>query len=162
MQYPGRLFASVTAPVLLATAWQAWGEMLRPARVPDLLDPAVQARFVVLSVARLGGDPDFPALFLGNITGESPRFLLVILDARNGKETWSLREDAPIFFLLMADAETIQRAFLDEGFAANGIASGSFIASGPEAGEHLLARLRESHRRLRGLTSLRPAGLSLP
>lgn len=161
MPYRRMLIVVVVAALLYLSAGQASGEMTRPAGVPDLLDPAVQTQFVALSVAHLNGDPDFPALFLGNTTREFPQFLLVILDARNGKETWSLREDAAIFFLLLADPETIQQAFLDEGFAATGTPSGTFTAAGPQSAEHLLARLREGHRRSRGLARLAPAGLTL-
>jgi hypothetical protein len=113
--------------------------------------------FVPLSVAHLEGDPDFPALFLGNTGREYPQFLLVILDARNGKQTWSLKEDATIFFLLLTDPTTVQQAFLDEGFATTGKPSGKFIAGGPEAAEHLLVRLRESHERSRTSARFAPA-----
>ncbi len=122
-----------------------------PAGIPDLLDPAVQAHFVPLSVARLDNDPDFPALFLGNTSEEVPQFVLLILDARNGKDTWSLHEDAAIFLLLLSDAQTIQQGYLDEGFAAHGTPSGTFIAAGPEAVHHLWEKLRQSHERLKGL-----------
>ena len=124
---------------------------IRPVGVPDLTDPETQARFVALSVSLLHGDPDFPALFLGNLTEDPPQFLVVIVDARNGRDNWSLREDAAIFLLILADPGTIEQAFLDEGFATNGTPSGTFMAAGPETAGNLLNALREIHRRLRSL-----------
>ena len=122
-----------------------------PPSVPDLTDAAVLDRFAPVGLAMLDGDPDFPAVLLANLGEGAPQFLLVILDARNGKETWSLRDDAAVFYLLLADPATIQRAFLDAGFAAGGTASGEFVAAGPGGAEELLARLREGYLRSRGL-----------
>jgi hypothetical protein len=124
---------------------------LRKDQVPNLRDAEIQAQFVALSVSRLDGDPDFPALFLGNVTEVPPQYLVVIVDARNGEETWSLQEDAAIFLLILADRGTIEQAFLDEGFATTGTPSGSFIAAGPETAGDLLNALREIHGRLRSL-----------
>jgi hypothetical protein len=130
-----------------------------PPGVPDLTDPAVLGSFLPLGMGQLGGDPDFPVIFLGNTSGDLPRFMLVILDARNGKNTWSVQEDAAIFFLLLADSDTIQQAYLDKGFAASGKASGEFMATGMEGLERLLVQLREGHNRSRRLT---PAAWSGP
>jgi hypothetical protein len=121
------------------------------------LDPAIRAQFIPLSVARLNGDPDFPALFLGNAGREFPQFLFVIVDARNGKETWSFQEDATIFFLLLAEAGTVRQVYLDEGFATLGKPSGKFIVGGPEAAGEFLARLHESYRRFHDPARFAPA-----
>ncbi len=147
----------IVITTLCLAAWPAFAETSRPADVPDLLDPAIRALYVPLSVKHFHGDPDFPALLLANVARDFPQFLFVIVDARNGKETWSFQEDAVIFYLLFADQSTIRQGFLDEGFATTGKPSGQFIAGGPEATDHLLARLRESHKRFRELTRFTPA-----
>ena len=148
------LLVLVGTAVLSLNAWAESAELIRPVGIPDLTDPEVQARFSALDVGRLDRDPDFPALLLKSITGEAPRFLVVVLDARNGKRTWSLQEDPAVFFLLMKDAETIQEAFLDEGFAAGGTPTGTFIAAGPESATDLVAQLRQSHIRILTLRAL--------
>lgn len=129
-------------------------EAAPPPNVPDLTDPTVQDRFAPISLAMLDGDPDFPAVLLANRGEGAPQFLLVILDARNGKETWSLRDDAAVFYLLLAAPTKIQQAFLDAGFADRGTASGEFVAAGPGEAEELLGRLREGYLRARRLTRL--------
>lgn len=139
---------------VLLLSLQARTAAARPPGVPDLNDPAVLAQFVPVGLSRLGDDPDFPVLLLANLGEGVPQFLLVILDARNGKQTWSLREDAPVFYLLFVDPTTIQQAFLDEGFAGRGQPSGQFIAGGPDTAEELMAQLREGYLRYRGLARL--------
>ncbi len=125
-----------------------------PSGAPDLTDPSVLAKFVPVGLSHLGNDPDFPVLLLANLGEGVPQFLLVIFDARNGKETWSLREDAGVFYLLLADPTTIQQVFLDEGFATRGEPSGKFIGAGPERTDELVARLREAYIRCRGVARL--------
>lgn len=125
-----------------------------PTGVPDLTDPSVLNQFVPVGLSTLGGDPDFPALLLANIGEGPPQFLLVVLDARNGKETWSLREDAAVFYVLLAGPTTIQQAFLDVGFAAGGRPSGDFIDAGPDGVEGLMAQLHEAYQRCRDLARL--------
>ncbi len=144
------LCASLIAAALLAAAPPSQAADRRPASVPDLTDPAVQDAYRPVALSRLNEDPDFPMLLLARAGEGSPQFLLVIYDARNGKETWSFREDAAVFYVLFSDRRTIQQAFLDEGFAANGTPSGNFLAAGPEDAEQLMARLQESHQRCRG------------
>ena len=138
-----RMFAALLfTATLLAAGPRAFGETHYPPGVPNLADPGLLAQFIPLSISRLAEDPDFPVLLLANRGEGSPQFILVIVDARNGKETWSLREDAPVFYVLFNDLTTIHQAFLDEGFASRGTPSGHFIAAGPEAAGELLARLR--------------------
>ncbi len=144
----------VVCSVLSLLSAQARTEAAPPSGVPDLTDPAVLAKFAPVGLSRLGDDPDFPVLLLANLGEGVPQFLLVILDARNGKKTWSLREDAAVFYLLFVDRTTIQQAFLDEGFAGGGQPSGKFIAGGPDTAEELMARVREGYLRYRGLARL--------
>ncbi len=156
-----RLFVMLSIVALLGLPMTVWGgeddmlfQHVQPAPgkadtspgVPDLTDPGVQSEMVLLSVTRLDGDPDFPVLVLESLNERFPRYLLVIVDARNGKETWSLLEDRPVVFLLFSDSATVQRALLDEGFAANGVPSGNFVAVGTERVEELVNKLRESRR----------------
>ena len=126
----------------------------QPQGVPDLTDPAVLKQFVPVSLSGLNGDPDFPVLLFARRGEGVPQFLLLIVDARNGKETWSLREDAAVFYALFADPTTIHRAYLDKGFAATGAPSGEFVAAGPETAEDLVARLGEGYVRSRGLARI--------
>ncbi len=136
-----------------APAWAA-GEAPYPAGVPNLTDPNVRTDYAALAISRLDEDPDFPVLILGRLGEGFPQVLLVIVDARNGKDTWSLQEDTPVFFLLFADPRTAMEAYLDEGFATAGKGSGKFIAAGKDGVEELMVRLRESHRRSQGLARL--------
>ena len=146
-----RMFAALLfTATLLAAGPRAFAETHYPPGVPNLNDPEVLAQFIPLSISRLAEDPDFPVLLLANRGEGSPQFLLVIVDARNGKETWSLREDAAVFYLLSDDLTAIHQAFLDEGFASRGTPSGQFIAAGPEAAGELLARLQTRHVLSRG------------
>lgn len=143
------VLALFAAAALLAVTVPVSAEREYPPGVPNLTDPDIQTEFVTLAVWQLNGDPDFPVLVLAGTNEGLPQLLLVIVDARNGKETWSLREDSPVFFMLFSDPTTVLQAYLDEGFTANGKPSGSFDVAGPEAAEELMAELRESHRRSR-------------
>ncbi len=151
------VLALLVAAGVLSAAAGASAEATFPAGVPDLRDPDIRSRFMLLNLSRFDDDPDFPVLMLAGVGAGSPALLVVIVDARNGKETWSLREDAAVFYLILADPTTVERAFLDEGFAASGNASGRFTAAGPGAAEDLMARLRESHGRTRRTARLGPA-----
>jgi hypothetical protein len=117
-----------------------------PPGVPDLFNPAVQEQFRIVLETQLGGDRDFPLLVLGSVGDRSPGRVLLVLDARNGTARWSLQRD-PVIFLVLADSPSARRAFLDEGFAASGRASGAFLAGGAEEADRLLRELQESHRR---------------
>lgn len=139
---------------LLTSAPPARAEGASPPGVPDLTDPARQEEYRPLALSQLNEDPDFPMLLLARLVEGSPPFLLVIYDARNGKDTWSLREDAAVFYALFADLSTVQQAFLDEGFAGKGKPSGQFLAAGPDEVEALMARLQESHQRSRGVARM--------
>ena len=127
-----------------------------PPGVPDLLDPAVQAQFRVALETQFGGDPDFPMLALVNVAGQSPRVILLVIDARNGRPDWSLQEDATIF-LMVSDSPATRRTFLDKGFATTGQPSGTFLSGGAEETDRLLVVLRESHRRCTTPVRLVPA-----
>lgn len=91
-----------------------------PAGVPNILDPEVLAHFQAEGVTDLDGNPDFPVLLLTSTDGGRPQTLLLGLDARNGKETWSLTAD-PIILIVVFSAETaVQGLYVDTGFADQG------------------------------------------
>ncbi|MBZ5565927.1 MAG: hypothetical protein LAP13_26340, partial [Acidobacteriia bacterium] len=47
--------------------------------------PNVQAQFAPWDLSHLDGNPDFPALVLARLREGTPHFLLIVVDARNGK-----------------------------------------------------------------------------
>ena len=113
--------------VILASI-PAWaGQPALPSGVPNVFDPEVRARFQPVGVANLRGNPDFPVLILQNTAGGQPQVMLLGLDARNGKESWSLASDPIILIVLFADPETILGAHVDVGFAERGKSSGQFM-----------------------------------
>lgn len=139
--------ALLTVTVQVSAETRSPAESLDPPGVPKLTDPDTRTHFVTLAVSQLDGDPDFPMLILAKVNKGLPQFVLVVLDARNGKETWSLPEDPPVFFMLFSDPRTVERAYLDEGFVTDGEPSGSFHTAGPDGADELMAKLRERHRR---------------
>jgi hypothetical protein len=52
-----------------------------------------------------------------------------------------------VFLMLFSDPTTVQEAFLDDGFAENGNASGRFVAAGPETLQELVAKFRKGYLR---------------
>jgi len=146
--------ALLAAGVLLTAATPVSVGPLYPPGVPNLTDPDVQNSMLVLAISQLDGDPDFPVLVLAGTSQELPRYLLVVVDARNGKDLWSLLEDRPVFFMVFSEPTVLRAAYLDEGFATNGKPSGTFTAAGPGAVDALVAELRDGHRRARGLAAL--------
>ena len=113
----------------LLAAIPAWaGEPTLPADVPNIYDPEVRAQFQPVGVANLLGNPDFPVVLLLNIAGEQPQALLIGLDARNGKDTWSLTTDPIILIVVFSDETMIQGLYVDTGFADLGKASGIYAA----------------------------------
>lgn len=151
-----RFVLMLLATVLLTGMARVSAAGVYPPGVPNLTDLGIQTEFVRVAFSRYEEDPDFPVLVLANLTEGLPQFLLVILDARNGKETWSLQEDRAVFFMLLSDPATVLRAYLDEGFATDGKPSGEFSTAGPDAVNELIAKLRESHRRSRRWVGLGP------
>ncbi|HSB70509.1 MAG TPA: hypothetical protein VLT62_14385 [Candidatus Methylomirabilis sp.] len=113
--------------VVFLTAGPAWaGQAGLPANVPNILDPDVRVNFQPVGVATLRGNPDFPVVLLVNTSGEEPQALLLGLDARNGKDTWSLTGDPIVLIVVFADQTTIEGLYVDTGFADQGKASGSY------------------------------------
>ncbi|HSB78017.1 MAG TPA: hypothetical protein VLM91_04470 [Candidatus Methylomirabilis sp.] len=118
--------------VALLAAVPAWaGAPALPAGVPNIYDPAVRAHFQPVPVANLQENPDLPMLLLVNDTEESPPAILLGVDARNGKDTWSLSTDPIILIVVFADAATVQDVYVDIGFVDEGKASGTYAAVDP-------------------------------
>jgi hypothetical protein len=116
--------------VLLAlAALPAWaGPPALPAGVPNIFDPEVQAHFQPVGVANLQDNSDFPVALYVNITGDEPQVLLLGVDARNGKDTWSLTTDPIILIVVVADGTTVRDVYVDIGFADGGKSSGTYAA----------------------------------
>jgi hypothetical protein len=117
----------VSSLILLA-AGSVWadGKSDLPRSVPDLFNPEVRALYQPVQVGNMRANPDLPLLMLVNINGESPKAVLVGLDARNGKNTWSLNTDPIVLIALFADPSTITELYLDAGFTRQGAPSGRY------------------------------------
>ncbi len=125
---PGRLtvWPLLLGPVFLA-AVPAWAEQpTLPAGVPNIYDPEVRTHLQLLGMANLGNNPDFPVVLLVDPTGKRPGGLIIGLDARKGKDTWSLTTDPIILIAVLSDGATIQDFYVDAGFADAGKPSGSY------------------------------------
>jgi hypothetical protein len=99
-----------------------------PGGVPNIFDPDVRPHFQPVIIGNPRNNPEFPVVLLVNTTGGPSETLLLGLDARNGKDTWSLTDDPIILIVALSDAETIRRLFVDTGFADEGMASGTYAA----------------------------------
>ncbi len=97
-----------------------------PEGVPNLLAPDAAQEWRVVHVGDVRGDPDLPVLLATNTQGEQPAAMLIGLDSRNGTEAYSLESDPVIFFVLLADPETITTVYYDTGFAETEQPSGQF------------------------------------
>ena len=126
-RFAGRL--PLLVGFVFLAAMPAWaGEPALPAGVPNIYDPEVRAHFQPVGVANLGGNMDFPVVLLWSTTGDQPLALLLGLDARNGRDTWSLTTDPVILIVVLSEDSTVQGLYVDTGFADMGEASGSYAA----------------------------------
>jgi hypothetical protein len=115
--------------VLVVAAIPAWANQpTLPAGVPNIYDPGVLAHFQAEGVANLDGNPDFPLLVLRSTDGGHPQSVLLALDARNGKETWSLTADPIILIVVFSGETTTPGLYVDTGFADQGEPSGTYAA----------------------------------
>ena len=115
------------AGLVLLPAIPAWaGNVALPAGVPNIFDEMVQEQYQPVGVANLGGNADFPAVLLENIGDDQPQAILIGLDARNGKDTWSLTDDPIILIVVFSDPATIKALYLDSGIAKHGKESGDY------------------------------------
>jgi hypothetical protein len=119
---------------LLAASPAAAAAPTLPTAIPNFHDPAVRAHYHAVEIGPLGGNPDFPMLLLMNTDGARPHGLLLGLDARNGKDTWSFAEDPVIFIAFVAahaDEAMVEAMYVDVGFVDEGKASGTFATVDP-------------------------------
>jgi hypothetical protein len=114
--------------ILLAASGVCTAQSDLPAGVPNIRDPEVRAQFVPVAVWGLRGNPDFPMVLLVNTAGQSPPALLLGVDARNGKDTWSLVDDPIILIGVFGNQMTMQGLYVDTGFVGRGASSGHYVA----------------------------------
>jgi hypothetical protein len=105
---------------------RADGQGRLPEGVPDLLNPQVRANWELHPLGNLEGNPDFPLVLYLNKSGSAPAAVLVAIDARNGKSTWSLGSDRAILIAVFAGPQTLTRLYYDQGFADDGRPSGQY------------------------------------
>lgn len=99
-----------------------------PPVIPDFRDAETLARFAPVAQGRLWGNPDFPILLIRGLQATDPLFVLIVLDARNGKDTWSLVEDPMILVTVGKRGEEDPETYVDEGFVTEGTPSRAFVA----------------------------------
>lgn len=99
-----------------------------PPVIPDFRDAETLARFTPVAQGRLWGNPDFPILLIRGLQATDPLFVLIVLDARNGKNTWSLIEDPMILVTVGKRGEEDPETYVDEGFVTGGTPSGAYVA----------------------------------
>lgn len=104
------------------------GQAALPEGVPNIFDAEVRANFEPVAVVNLRDNPDFPMLILIHKAGEEPQAMVIGLDARNGKDTWSLASDPIIVIILFSDPSTISAVHVDAGFSEKGKPSGIYMA----------------------------------
>lgn len=123
----GRGLSLWTGILLFLAALPAWAEQTPlPSDVPNIFDSEVRAHFEAAGMVNLGGNPDFPALLLEDASNERPTALLLGLDARNEKDTWSLTEDPIILIVVLSEPTKIKTLYMDAGFVKDGKPSGEF------------------------------------
>lgn len=97
-----------------------------PPAIPDFTDAETLSRFTPVAQGRLWGNPDFPVLLVRGLEPTDPAFVLIVLDARNGKETWSLIED-PMILVTVGKRGEAPETYVDEGFVGRGTPSGALV-----------------------------------
>lgn len=98
-----------------------------PPGVPDFTDAETLAHFTPVAQGLLWDNPDFPVLLVRGLEATDPLFVLIVLDARNGKDTWSLAEDPMILVIFGKEGDEGPVSYVDEGFITQGRASGAFV-----------------------------------
>jgi hypothetical protein len=122
------LLSAVALAFMLAIA--AVAPAAAPARlpegVPDVESLGAPGEWRVYQGQNLQGNPDFPLLMFVNNAGRQPAAVLMVLDAQNGTQQWSMTSDPIIMVALFADPETVTRVYCDAGFLQAGRASGEY------------------------------------
>jgi hypothetical protein len=114
----------------LAWGLPAWaGQSPLPPGVPNIFDRSIRSQFEPVAVVNLRGNPDLPVVVVRNKREEGqPQVLLLALDARNGRHTWSLATDPIILIVVCASPSTILGIHTDTGFLERGQASGTYVS----------------------------------
>ena len=107
----------------------AWaGQSPLPPGVPNFLDRSIRSQFEPVAVVNLRGNSDLPILVVRNKQEDGqPQVMLLALDARNGRHTWSLATDPIILIVVFASPSTILSIHTDDGFLQHGQASGAYV-----------------------------------
>lgn len=136
------LAAALVLSVLSAapSAWAATAAL--PRDVPNVLDPKVQADYQPYQVGNLEGNPDFPLILFMSRGREKPAAVVVAIDARNGRETWSITSDPIILVAVFSSPKQLSGLYLDRGFAERGTPSGTLSPSTGQDGDSLPDLLR--------------------
>jgi hypothetical protein len=106
------------------------GQSPLPPGVPNIFDRSVRSHFEPVAVVNLRGNPDLPVIVVRNTQEDAqPQVLLLALDARNGRHTWSLAMDPIILIAVFASPSTILSIHTDTGFLERGQASGTYAST---------------------------------
>ncbi len=112
--------------LLFAVSVPALAQGTLPDGIPNVFDPKIRDDYQPYQVGNLEGNPDFPVVLFMAREGKSPAAVVVALDARNGKGTWSLATDPVVLIAVFSDPKTVTGVYLDSGFAQRGTASGTY------------------------------------
>jgi len=128
---PGQRLGLVILVLGIGLSWGllAWGgQSPLPPGVPDIFDRSTRSRFEPVAVVNLRGNPDLPVVVVRNKKEDGqPQVLLLGLDARNGRRTWSLATDPIVLIVVFANPTTILSIHTDSGFLEGGQASGAYV-----------------------------------
>jgi len=129
---------------LLAVLPAAAGQFPLPPGVPNIFDRSIRSQFELVGVVNLRRNPDLPVLVARHKQADGqPQVLLLALDARNGRHTWSLATDPIVLIVVYANPRTILGIHADSGFLERGRATGSYLAMDPSSPLTLPNILRE-------------------
>ena len=120
------LSTSLMSSLVLALPALVRAECPLPEGVPDLTSPLSQASWQHYVLGNVGGDPNFPLVLYLNRLGSAPPAVMMAIDARNGKTTWSLAVDPVIVIAVFANPQTLTCLYYDQGFAEDGQPSGQY------------------------------------
>ncbi|MFB3819034.1 MAG: hypothetical protein ACE147_15330 [Candidatus Methylomirabilales bacterium] len=128
---------------VLAAGPSAWAAAVAlPQDVPNVLDPNVQVDYQPYQVGNLEGNPDFPVILFMSRGREKPAAVVVAIDARNGRETWSITSDPIILVAVFSSPKQLSGLYLDHGFAQRGAPSGTLTPATEQDGGSLPDLLR--------------------
>jgi len=120
------------------------GQSPLPPGVPNIFDRSVRMQFEIAAVVNLRGNPDLPVLVVWHKQADGrPQVLLLALDARNGRQTWSLATDPIVLIVAFASPRTVLGIHVDSGFLERGRASGTYTTRDPSSPLALPGILRE-------------------